>query len=205
VDPGAVVLGQYGPGEDGQEGYRAHEGVPARSRTETFAAVELHVNNWRWEGVPFVLRTGKRLPERLTEIVVFFHCPPIALFQAQGPCPVAANVLRIRLQPREGFRLGFEVKKPGEGFALSTQHLDFRYDEAFGRLPDAYETLLRDVALGDQTLFVHADEVETAWALYGPLLDAGLPVRRYRSGTWGPRAADDLLVEVVPEDAAEAA
>ncbi|HLT46059.1 MAG TPA: glucose-6-phosphate dehydrogenase [Rubricoccaceae bacterium] len=196
VDPARVVLGQYGPGADGQEGYRQHQGVPDDSDTETYAAVTLHVENWRWQGVPFVLRTGKRLPERRTEIAVVFHCPPVALFEAQGPCPIAANVLRIRLQPDEGFQLGFEVKKPGEGFALSTQHLDFHYDDVFDRLPDAYETLLLDVARGDQTLFVHAEEAEAAWKLYGPLLDAGLPVRRYRSGTWGPDEGGRL-----PEDA----
>jgi glucose-6-phosphate 1-dehydrogenase len=195
VDPGAVVLGQYGPGEDGQEGYRQHEGVPADSRTETFAAVTLHVNNWRWQGVPFTLRTGKRLPERMTEIAVTFRCPPVTLFRTVSDCALEPNVLRIRLQPHEGFRLGFEVKKPGGGFDLSTQHLEFRYDDAFGRLPDAYETLLHDVAEGDQTLFVHAEEVERAWALYGPLLDAGLPVRPYRSGTWGPEAADAVRSE----------
>ena len=188
LDPGAVVRGQYGPGPDGQAGYRDHEGVPADSQTETYAAVELVVNNWRWQGVPFRLRTGKRLPERRTEITVTFRCPPVTLFEAAGPCGVEPNRLRIRLQPREGFRLGFEVKHPGDGFSLSTQHLDFRYEDAFGRIPDAYETLLHDVARGDQTLFVHADEAEAAWALYGPLLDADLPVYPYPTGSWGPSA-----------------
>ena len=186
LDPAAVVLGQYEGNGEGMEGYRQHEGVPDGSRTETFASVELRVENWRWQGVPFRLQTGKRLPARVTEIAVHFRCPPITLFETKGPCPIRSNVLRIRLQPHEGFRLGFEVKRPGDGFALSTQHLDFRYDEAFGRLPDAYETLLHDVAVGDPTLFVHAEEAEAAWRLYGPLLDAGLPVHGYRSGTWGP-------------------
>ena len=202
LDPGAVVLGQYGPGADGQEGYRQHEGVPPGSTTETFAEVELFVENWRWQGVPFRLRTGKRLPERLTEIAVFFHSPPVALFEAAGPCGVSENALRIRLQPHEGFRLGFEVKQPGNGFALSTQHLDFRYESAFGRLPDAYETLLYDVAQGDQTLFVHADEAEAAWKLYGPLLDAGLPVHPYPSGTWGPEMISDSRLAIDDFEAA---
>ena len=190
-----VRLGQYGPGENGNEGYTAHEGVPTDSKTETYAAVELSVNNWRWQGVPFTLRTGKRLPERLTEITVQFRCPPVTLFRSAGPCSLSPNVLRIRLQPHEGFELGFEVKAPGNGFAVSTQHLSFSYDEVFGELPDAYETLLHDVAQGDQTLFVHADEAEAAWALYGPLLEAHLTLDPYASGSWGPGAATPLAEE----------
>ena len=181
-----VRLGQYGSGENGTESYTAHEGVPSDSDTETYAAVELLVNNWRWQGVPFTLRTGKRLPERMTEITVQFRCPPVTLFRSAGPCALSPNVLRIRLQPHEGFELGFEVKAPDSGFAVTTQHLRFSYDEVFGELPDAYETLLRDVAEGDQTLFVHAEEAEMAWALYGPLLDAHLPLDPYTSGSWGP-------------------
>ena len=189
-----VVLGQYTAG-GGKEGYLEHDGVAGGSATETFAAVRLHVDNWRWQGVPFVLRTGKRMPERLTEIAVVFRKPPVALFRRAGeertvPTP---NVLRIRLQPDEGFRLSFEVKAPGDGFGVTTQELDFRYEEAFGRLPDAYETLLRDIAKGDPTLFVHADEAEQAWRLYETLLDADdREVHPYASGTWGPDAADRL-------------
>ena len=189
-----VVLGQYGPGE-GKEGYRETEGVAKGSTTETFAAVRLHIDNWRWQGVPFVLRTGKRLPERLTEISVVFRKPPVELFKQDGDRRMAPtpNVLRIRLQPDEGFRIAFEVKAPGDGFAVTTQELDFCYDEVFGPLPDAYETLLRDVAEGDPTLFVHADEAEQAWRLYEPLLDhEGIEVHEYASGTWGPEAADRL-------------
>ncbi len=189
-----VVLGQYGPG-DGRPGYREHDGVAKNSTTETFVAVRLHVDNWRWQGVPFILRTGKRMPERLTEIAVVFRTPPVALFRRKGeahPSP-APNVLRIRLQPDEGFHLSFEVKTPGDGFGVTTQELDFCYEDAFGRLPDAYETLLRDVARGDATLFVHADEAEQAWRLYEPLLDHdGIAVHRYASGTRGPAEADRL-------------
>ncbi|HEX9951349.1 MAG TPA: glucose-6-phosphate dehydrogenase [Rubricoccaceae bacterium] len=192
--PDEVVLGQYTAG-DGKEGYRDHDGVAEGSTTETFAAVRLHVDNWRWQGVPFVLRTGKRMPERLTEIAVVFRTPPVALFRRKGeahPTP-APNVLRIRLQPDEGFHLSFEVKTPGDGFGVTTQTLDFCYQDAFGRLPDAYETLLRDVAKGDPTLFVHADEAEQAWRLYEPLLDHdGLTVHEYASGTRGPDEADRL-------------
>ena len=193
LTPDNVVYGQYEAAE-GEDGYLDADGVAADSTTETFVALELRVPNWRWEGVPFVLRTGKRMPERLTEIAVRFRCPPVQLFG--GGCDVSQNVLRIRLQPGEGFSLAFEVKAPGEPFRTSTQHLDFSYDEAFDRLPDAYETLLLDVAEGDQTLFVHADEVEAAWALYEPLLTADdIPVRPYPSGSWGPKPAAPLFAD----------
>jgi glucose-6-phosphate 1-dehydrogenase len=191
LDEGAVVYGQY-VAADGDDGYRDADGVDDDSDTETFVALELRIPNWRWQGVPFVLRTGKRMPERLTEIAVRFRCPPVQLFG--GGCDIRQNVLRIRLQPDEGFSMAFEVKAPGEPFRTSTQHLDFAYDEVFDRLPDAYETLLLDVAEGDQTLFVHADEVEAAWALYQPLLDADdIPVHDYPSGSWGPKPAAALF------------
>ncbi len=188
-----AVFGQYGAGPGGAPAYREHEGVPARSRTETFAAVVLHVDNWRWQGVPFVLTTGKRLEERLTEISVYFRRPPIALFPKDDGCEPAPNVLRIRLQPGEGFSLGFEVKRPGPRFATTTQELEFRYEEAFGPLPDAYETLLRDVASGDATLFVHAAETEEAWRIYEPLLHGENTVHRYESFTSGPAQARRLV------------
>jgi len=195
IDPRAVVYGQY---TGGKEGYLEHDDVPEGSTTETFVALKLHVQNWRWQGVPFLLRTGKRLPERLTEIEVFFRCPPVQLFGGAQSCSITRNVLRIRLQPDEGFSLGFEVKAPSDGesgrLRLSQQHLDFDYAEAFGRIPDAYETLLRDLLAGDQTLFVHADEAEAAWALFQPLLDAERGVRPYESGSWGPKEAAALFV-----------
>ena len=196
LDASAVVYGQY-TAADGEDGYRDADGVDEDSDTETFVAVELQVPNWRWQGVPFVLRTGKRMPERLTEIAVRFRCPPVQLFAARGGCDLGANVLRIRLQPGEGFSLAFEVKGPGDPFRTSTQHLDFSYEDAFGRLPDAYETLLLDVAEGDQTLFVHADEVEAAWALYEPLLQAqgDIEVLPYPSGSWGPEPAAKLFAD----------
>ena len=178
-------LGQYGEGETGGA-YISHERVPANSSTPTYASVELRIDNWRWQGVPFTLRTGKRMPEDVTEIRVSFRCPPVTLFEGHGPCDLAPNTLTIRLQPHEGFGLSFEVKQPGDGFALSTQSLAFRYDEAFGPLRDAYETLLHDVVTGDRTLFVHAAEAEASWSLYAPLLEADLPVLEYPSGTWGP-------------------
>ena len=200
VDPDEVVLGQYGAG-GGKEAYADHEGVADGSTTETFAAVTLHVDSWRWQGVPFVLRTGKRLSERMTEIAVVFRRPPVALFDGQGGCAPQPNVLRIRLQPDEGFELGFDVKTPGDGFAVSTQHLDFAYADAFeGALPDAYETLLHDVARGDATLFVHADEAEEAWRLVTPLLDWDGPVHSYPTGSWGPEAAAALVTVQPPSE-----
>ncbi len=187
-----VVLGQYGTG-DGKEAYRDHEGVEKGSTTDTFAAVRLHVDNWRWQGVPFVLTTGKRLAKRVTEIAVVFRRPPVALFASGAGQRPAPNVLRIRLQPDEGFELSFDVKDTGDGFSVSTQHLEFCYEDVFGAFPDAYETLLHDVATGDPTLFVHADEAEEAWRIYDRLIDNNdLDVHPYPSGSWGPDAADHL-------------
>lgn len=201
--PEGVVLGQYGPGPDDEEGYADHEGVPEGSRTETFAAVRLHLDNWRWQGVPFVLRTGKRMAQRVTEIAVVFRRPPVSLFRGAGDCDPARNVLRIRLQPDEGFQLSFDVKTPGDGFGVATQALSFRYEDAFGRFPDAYETLLHDVAEGDPTLFVHAEEAEEAWRIYADVLDNdAIEVHEYPSRTWGPDAADRLVHAPPAEEAA---
>jgi glucose-6-phosphate 1-dehydrogenase len=209
IDPEAdVVLGQYDQGAiDGAPvpAYRDEHDVPDDSDTETFAALRLRVNNWRWQGVPFYLRAGKRLPEKLTQIAVRFRRAPVALFQPDGDpcapnttdCEADPNELLITLQPNEGFDLRFEVKAPGAGMnggmELDTQQLSFAYEDAFGSMPDAYETLLRDVITGDQTLFVRSDEVEASWRLYAPVLNADLPVHRYTAGTWGPEAVDRLL------------
>ncbi len=203
IDPGNVVLGQY-TAANGEEGYREHDDVPEDSDTETFVALRLYIENWRWQGVPFLLRTGKRLPARTTEIAVYFRCPPVQLFGGEGHCSISRNVLRMRLQPDEKVELGFEVKRPGDGFDLSSQVLTFDYEKTFGDPPEAYETLLVDVVMGDQTLFVHAAETEAAWALYEPLLDTKLPVQDYPSGTWGPTAAARMFVadrrELTPEE-----
>uniref|UniRef100_UPI0021E8A0E8 glucose-6-phosphate dehydrogenase n=1 Tax=Salinibacter sp. TaxID=2065818 RepID=UPI0021E8A0E8 len=208
-DPKAdVALGQYRAGTMGGEpvpGYRDEPDVPADSDTETFAAMRLNVANWRWQGVPFFLRTGKRLPQKLTQIAVRFQSAPVSLFQADGgpcvprdaDCEAAPNELLITLQPDEGFDLRFEVKAPGNSddgsMPLETQQLSFSYQDAFGPVPDAYETLLRDIIVGDPTLFVRADEVEASWQLYTPLLETNLPVHSYEAGTWGPDAVDRLL------------
>jgi glucose-6-phosphate 1-dehydrogenase len=155
--------------------------------------MRLEVASWRWQGVPFYLRAGKRMPKRSTQIVINFRYPPVSLFHPFYSCPVRSNVLVITLQPDEGFDLSFEVKRPGEPIAAVTQHLDFQYKDVFAALPEAYETLLLDVMTGDQTLFVRADEVEQSWKFFSPLAAAGLPVHDYAAGSWGPAAADALL------------
>lgn len=196
IDPEDVVLGQYTRGTIDHEevpGYRTEPGVAADSVTETFVALRLQINNWRWQGVPFYLCTGKRLPSNLTRIMVAFRCPPVSVFSPFFRCEIHSNLLMITLQPDEGFDLQFEVKAPGQPFNLQTQRLHFHYAEVFGRLPDAYEALLLDIITGDQTLFVHADEVEAAWGLYTPLLEHRPPVHPYAAGTWGPEAAEHLL------------
>lgn len=197
VQPSQVVYGQYHRGQiHGQTipGYLENAGVPPQSATETFVAVKLFIENWRWQGVPFYLITGKALPERLTSIAVTFHCPPVSLFQPYTSCTITSNILVFTLQPDEGFDLHFEVKMPGMPLELKTQRLRFRYAEAFAPLADAYQTLLLDIMLGDQTLFVRTDEVEGAWRLYAPLLEkAGVSLHPYPAGTWGPPEAKQFM------------
>jgi glucose-6-phosphate 1-dehydrogenase len=194
VDPGGVVLGRY-TGGAGIPGYRELDGVDPESATETYAAVRLEIDNWRWSGVPFVLRTGKAMERRLTEVAVIFRRPPICFFHSdEHDCEALPDVLYLRLQPDEGFDLEIEVKRPdGQATALHTVPLRFQYAEAFGKIPDAYETLLRDIADGDQTRFVRADWVEESWRLFSPILDADIPVVEYPAGSWGPAEARRLL------------
>jgi glucose-6-phosphate 1-dehydrogenase len=195
--PSDVVFGQYTRGTvAGREvpGFRDEPAVAPDSATETFVALRVTVATWRWNGVPFYLRTGKRLPHRSTKIVIAFRCPPVSIFSPfDDPCTIHPNTLIITIQPDEGFDLSFEVKEPGQPVTLQPQRLHFRYAEAFGPLADAYETLLLDVLVGDQTLFVRADEVEASWSLYTPILEHRPPVHPYPAGTWGPPAADQLL------------
>ena len=197
LDESRVVLGQYSAGTTASgrlPAYRDLDGVAAGSRTATYAAATLFVENWRWQGVPFHLRTGKALPERLTRVAVTFRPPPICLFHGVSRrCESHADVLSLNLQPDEGFRLDIEVKEPGDTARLRTVPLRFAYADAFGPIPEAYETLLLDIIEGDQTLFVRGDETEEAWRLYEPILDAELPVHPYPAGSWGPAAAGDLL------------
>lgn len=166
--------------------------MAADSTTPTSAAVRVEIDNWRWKGVPFLLRTGKRYGRRLTQIVITFREPAISLFGPHREGHLGGNQLIITLQPDEGFELLFDVKAPGEGMELSNLPFSFRYADAFGEIPDAYETLIADVLEGDQTLFVRADEVEEAWRIYEPLLSPGLPVDNYPAGAWGPETADEL-------------
>ena len=197
IRPEEVVLGQYTSGTVAGEkipGYRETDGVLPNTVTPTYAALRLRIANWRWQGVPFVLRTGKAMAERTTQIVVTFRPPPTCLFHsAPDDCVSHSDVLYLTLQPDEGFRLEIDVKSPGETGGLRTIPLHFAYEEEFGEVPEAYHTLLRDVIEGDQTLFVHSDEVEESWRLYTPIVEASLSTSDYAAGSWGPSEADALL------------
>ncbi len=190
-----VIYGQYAPGSiEGHEvaGYLQESGMPEGSNTETFVATALRIDNWRWQGVPFYLRTGKRMARRTTEIAVTFKRPPVSLFENLNWREIDHDVLLITLQPDEGFSLFFDLKRPGEPLQIEKMPLEFRYEEAFGPLPDAYTTLLADILDGDQTLFVHAEEVEASWRLYTPLLERNIQPHAYPAGSWGPQEADRL-------------
>ncbi|MCI4358309.1 MAG: glucose-6-phosphate dehydrogenase [Thermoplasmata archaeon] len=196
IRPQDAIFGQYTAGSvDGEHvvGYRYEPGVRRRSSTETFVAVRLGVNSWRWHGIPFYLRTGKHLATKLTRIVVRFRQPPVWFFGPMEGGEIHANTLSITLQPDEGFELGFEIKRPGHAISLESHQLHFRYSEAFGPLSDGYPTLILDVLRGDQTLFVRADEVEESWRVFGPLLRNPPRIRPYPAGSWGPKAAEELL------------
>ena len=191
-----IVYGQYTASDDGaMPGYLDEEDVPADSVTPTYVAARLHVDNWRWQGVPFLLRTGKRFPQKLTEIAIVFQCAPVSLFEggADGD-PATGNgvpqdILRINIAPEQSVEMDFNIKRPGQGMILQRQRLAFDYDEVFGKLPDAYTALLYDVMEGDRTLFVGADEVEASWALYDPVLARPHKIHTYPAGSWGPPAA----------------
>jgi glucose-6-phosphate 1-dehydrogenase len=196
-----VVRGQYGPGWiEGQRvtGYRSEHEVDAQSETETFVALKLGIDDWRWSGVPFYLRTGKRLPKRATEIAIQFRDVPHRLFEAAQSHP-EPNLLAIRIQPDEGIVLRFGSKVPGLGLDIRTVNMDFTYGSAFSEdAPEAYETLILDAMLGDASLFTRADEVEAAWAAVDPIAEAWLgeaapDFPNYDAGTWGPPAADRLM------------
>ena len=196
-----VVRGQYGPGWiEGAHvsGYRGEHEVDPRSETETFVAMKLNVDDWRWSGVPFYLRTGKRLPKRTTEIAIQFKDVPHRLFESTQSNP-EPNLLAIRIQPDEGIVLRFGSKVPGLGLDIRTVNMDFTYGSAFSAdAPEAYETLILDAMLGDASLFTRADEVEAAWAAVDPVLAAWLDepapdFPNYDAGTWGPPAADRLM------------
>ena len=195
--PGDVTLGQYSRGEiRGQPvpGYLEENGVAAGSTTETFAALKVEIMNWRWQGVPFYLRTGKRMPRQLTRIGVRFRNAPVCMFDVDGVCAVKPNTLLLTLQPDEGFSLHIGVKKPGSPSDVQQIPLSFKYRDIFDDMPEAYQTLVLDVLKGDQTLFVHSDEVLEAWNLYDPLLRWKHAVYPYAAGTRGPAEADRLAI-----------
>ena len=199
--PGQVIRGQYtGSLIRGEcvTGYRNEDGVDMNSRTETYVAIKFFINNWRWGGVPFYIRTGKRLPTRVTEIVIYFRQTPHHLFQRDaGKLP--ANQLIIRIQPDEGILLKFDLKEPGSGFTTKNVNMDFHYKELGDiRVPSPYERLLHDVMLGDNTLFSRDDEVEMTWKFLEPIQRAWannpeIKVFGYPAGTWGPEHASDLI------------
>ncbi len=199
-----TVRGQYGPGViSGQKvvGYRQEERVAADSSTETYLALKLFIDNWRWAGVPFYIRSGKRLPKRVTEIAIVFRQPPLSLFPTTDGSRIEANVLSMTIQPDEGISLKFGSKVPGPQAALRIRpvEMDFRYGTSFGfAAPDAYERLLLEAMLGDSTLFTRRDEVEAAWAFITPIIEgwasSGPPrFSRYEAGAWGPDDADDFI------------
>jgi len=192
-----VVFGQYVGGEIGGtevDGYMQEDGVPADSRTETFAALRVNVQNWRWQGVPFYLRTGKRMGRRLTRIGVQFKESPVCMFEKNGVCKVSHNVLTMTLQPDEGFSLYMDVKQPGSVVELKRIPLTFRHSDYFDALPEAYETLLLDVLRGDQTLFVHSNEVIRSWKVFDPVLELRHEIHPYAAGTFGPQAAEKFSI-----------
>lgn len=196
-----VVFGQYARGEIDSKpvpGYRQEPNIATDSRTETFVGMRLWISNWRWQGVPFYLRTGKRLAGRVSRIVVHFRCPPVLLFKPLDCEKMNPNTLVITIQPDEGFDLQFEVKSPGLPFHMATQNLHFRYSEVFKTSPEAYETLLLDVLLGDPTQFVRDTWVEASWQLYTPILQSPPPIVFYPAGSWGPQEADKLCSPDAP-------
>jgi glucose-6-phosphate 1-dehydrogenase len=199
-----AVRGQYGEGWiEGEQvpAYRNEPDVGPDSATETFAALRLYVDNWRWQDVPFYLRTGKRLPEKVSEVCIQFRPVPHQTFPPQALFDSLPNRLLIAIQPHEGILLRFEVKRPGPQMHLSPVLMRFYYKEAFKiPSPEAYETLLLDIMLGDSTLFMRADQTETAWSIISPVLNAWETVRpgdfpNYKAGTWGPEIADKLTAQ----------
>ena len=194
-----AIFGQYTAWNVADQripGYLEERGVSPGSTTETYVALKLEIHNWRWRGVPFYLRTGKRLPRKITQVAVTFRSAPIQVFRSLEPGSLNPNKLLITLQPSEGFSLCFSVKTPGRPFKFTSRALRFDYGQAFGgELPEAYETLLRDVMIGDQTLFVTSDFTETAWRLYDPLLVGPRSVHVYTAGSWGPHEADALVLQ----------
>ncbi|MBM3859621.1 MAG: glucose-6-phosphate dehydrogenase [Verrucomicrobia bacterium] len=195
------VRGQYARGTVGGKrvaGYREEPNVAPDSNTETYAALKLHLDNWRWSGVPFYLRHGKRLPKQVAEIAVQFKPSPAVLFAAASAVPLQSNTLVLRIQPDEGISLRMNAKVPGTALNIQPVKMDFRYGGAFGASsPEAYERLLHDAVVGDSTLFLRGDEVECVWAITDSIragwAENPTAPALYEAGSWGPRAADEMI------------
>lgn len=196
-----AVRGQYGAGTSNGRpvaGYREEKGVSPESATETYAMVKLLVDNWRWAGVPFYIRSGKRMPRRVSEVAIQFKEVPHLLFKRTEADRIQPNTLVMRIQPDEGIMLRFSAKLPGQSVHIRDVNMDFRYGTQFGRQPpEAYERLLLDCMLGDPTLFARRDMVEQGWSLLTPVLDAWAATKpnfpNYEAGSWGPAEADEFL------------
>jgi glucose-6-phosphate 1-dehydrogenase len=199
--PTAIIRGQYGPGEiDGREvcGYREEPGVSPNSKTETFVAARLFIDNWRWNGVPFYLRTGKRLAKKDTEIAITFKRVPHSMFFSAGLAETPPNMLVLQIQPQEGIALSFQAKRPGSKLCIGTLNMVFDYRSVFGvDMPDAYQRLLLDCMIGDQTLFTRSDSVEISWKLLTPVLEAwqnsGDSLYEYAAGSESFPQADSII------------
>ncbi|MCB0024488.1 MAG: glucose-6-phosphate dehydrogenase, partial [Caldilinea sp.] len=208
----SVVRAQYAAGLAGGKeipGYLEAEGIPPNSTTETYVAWKLEIDNWRWNGVPFYIRTGKALPTKVTEVNVMFRRPPLMYFDSRETRgQKVRNSITLRIQPDESIILGFDAKRPGPQLDVEQVSMDFVYGRAFGNsaISDAYERLLLDAMLGDSTLFIRRDETELAWDRVTNVLDGWeiqeeimrkrgktLPLPQYEAGTWGPLESDDLL------------
>ncbi|MCH7997711.1 MAG: glucose-6-phosphate dehydrogenase, partial [Chloroflexi bacterium] len=181
-------------------GYLEEKGVGPGSTTATYAALRLYIDNWRWQGVPFYLRSGKAMTEKVSEIAIQFRCPPHMMFTPGPGVKLTPNVLGLCIQPDEGIHLRFEVKVPDQGMAMRSENMEFHYGSAFRdqAIPEAYERLLQDALDGDASLFIRSDHIEEAWRVVDPLLAAwegadSPPPHLYDPGSWGPDAADDLL------------
>jgi glucose-6-phosphate 1-dehydrogenase len=196
-----VVRGQYRAGASSGrrlKGYREESGVAPDSRRETFVAAKIFIDNWRWSGVPFFLRSGKAMPKKVTDVALVFREAPMRLFADRSRSGPSPNVLAIRIQPDEGVSLRFGAKVPGSTMDIQPVNMEFRYGTSFGtEPPEAYERLLLDCMLGDQSLFTRGDEVEASWRWVNAILDgwaaSSAEVAPYEAGTWGPTEADALL------------